>query len=97
MNIQYGEPNLGSSYSVVGSFPKSFGYGVDDQDQELDPEDGSSPSASRPRILLMGLRRSGKSSIQKVPRFCSPRPRYTGSAVLEVFHFGFFLPLAGNG
>lgn len=66
MNIQYGEPTLGSSYSVVGSFPKSFGYGGEDQD--LDPEEAN-PSASRPRILLMGLRRSGKSSIQKVPRF----------------------------
>uniref|UniRef100_A0A3Q2R1F1 Uncharacterized protein n=1 Tax=Fundulus heteroclitus TaxID=8078 RepID=A0A3Q2R1F1_FUNHE len=66
MNIQYEEPTLSSSYSVVGSFPKSFGYGGEEQD--LDPED-SSPSAGRPRILLMGLRRSGKSSIQKVPRF----------------------------
>ncbi|MEQ2240193.1 hypothetical protein ILYODFUR_012278 [Ilyodon furcidens] len=63
MNIQYEEPTLSSSYSVVGSFPKSFGYGLEDQD--LDPED-SSPSTSKPRILLMGLRRSGKSSIQKV-------------------------------
>ncbi|XP_008421238.1 ras-related GTP-binding protein C-like [Poecilia reticulata] len=68
MNIQYEEPNLGSSsYSVVGSFPKSFGYGGEDQNQDLDldPEEAN-PSASRPRILLMGLRRSGKSSIQKV-------------------------------
>lgn len=66
MNIQYEEPTLGSSYSVVGSFPKSFGYGGEDLD--LDPEEAN-PSASRPKILLMGLRRSGKSSIQKVPRF----------------------------
>ncbi|XP_005814137.1 ras-related GTP-binding protein C-like [Xiphophorus maculatus] len=65
MNIQYEEPTLGSSYSVVGSFPKSFGYGGEDQDLDLDPEEAN-PSASRPRILLMGLRRSGKSSIQKV-------------------------------
>ncbi|CAH1773646.1 unnamed protein product [Owenia fusiformis] len=47
---------------VVGSFPKDYGYGADDPDHDtivtaLD---------SKPRILLMGLRRSGKSSIQKV-------------------------------
>ncbi|XP_054910959.1 ras-related GTP-binding protein C-like isoform X3 [Poeciliopsis prolifica] len=69
MNIQYQEPNLGSSYSVVGSFPKSFGYGGQDRDRDLDPDldpEEGNPSASRPRILLMGLRRSGKSSIQKV-------------------------------
>eukprot|EP00002_Diphylleia_rotans_P005154 TRINITY_DN1427_c0_g1_i2.p1 TRINITY_DN1427_c0_g1~~TRINITY_DN1427_c0_g1_i2.p1 ORF type:complete len:193 (-),score=38.23 TRINITY_DN1427_c0_g1_i2:239-817(-) len=44
-----------------GSFPNDLGYG-----DEL--PDGSAPSGSenKPRILLMGLRRSGKSSIQKV-------------------------------
>ncbi|ELT98835.1 hypothetical protein CAPTEDRAFT_21722 [Capitella teleta] len=46
----------------VGSFPKDFDY----QD-EYDPEAAGGPSAdNKPRILLMGLRRSGKSSIQKV-------------------------------
>lgn len=49
------------SYDVVGSFPKSFGYGVEGADME----EGFS-SDEKPRILLMGLRRSGKSSIQKV-------------------------------
>lgn len=49
------------SYDVVGSFPKSFGYGVEGPDME----EGFS-SDEKPRILLMGLRRSGKSSIQKV-------------------------------
>ncbi|XP_060520480.1 ras-related GTP-binding protein C isoform X1 [Cylas formicarius] len=43
-----------------GSFPKDFGYGTFDADQDVNPSD------HKPRILLMGLRRSGKSSIQKV-------------------------------
>ncbi|XP_045463637.1 ras-related GTP-binding protein C isoform X2 [Harmonia axyridis] len=43
------------------SFPKDFGYGFDgDNDVSL------STGEHKPRILLMGLRRSGKSSIQKV-------------------------------
>lgn len=47
----------------MGSFPKDFGYM---------PFDGNECAATtsndeqKPRILLMGLRRSGKSSIQKV-------------------------------
>ncbi|KAH8261519.1 hypothetical protein KR044_010558, partial [Drosophila immigrans] len=50
----------------VDSFPKDFGYGAYDQDGlELEPN-SSSNSETKPRILLMGLRRSGKSSIQKV-------------------------------
>ncbi|KAK9526585.1 hypothetical protein VZT92_015274 [Zoarces viviparus] len=61
MSIEYEEPALPGSYDVVGSFPKSFGYGVEEADMEE-----SSTSADKPRILLMGLRRSGKSSIQKV-------------------------------
>lgn len=64
MSIQYEEPTLTGSYDVVGSFPKSFGYGVEEPDMEE-----SSTSAEKPRILLMGLRRSGKSSIQKVSHF----------------------------
>ncbi|KAL5014365.1 hypothetical protein ScPMuIL_008635 [Solemya velum] len=52
----------GASTSFVGSFPKGFGYGPEDQD----PDPAMSESESKPRILLMGLRRSGKSSIQKV-------------------------------
>ncbi|RMX59034.1 hypothetical protein pdam_00023209, partial [Pocillopora damicornis] len=52
------DENFGS-YSVVGSFPKDFGYGPEDQDE-------LSSSDNKPRILLLGLRRSGKSSIQKV-------------------------------
>lgn len=61
MSIQYEESALTGSYDVVGSFPKSFGYGVEEPDMEE-----SSTTADKPRILLMGLRRSGKSSIQKV-------------------------------
>lgn len=50
----------------VDSFPKDFGYGAFDQDGlDLEPN-ASSNSETKPRILLMGLRRSGKSSIQKV-------------------------------
>ena len=48
----------------VGSFPKDFGYAPFDGETEgsIDPLSGE----QKPRILLMGLRRSGKSSIQKV-------------------------------
>ncbi|CAL7943538.1 unnamed protein product [Xylocopa violacea] len=48
----------------VGSFPKDFGYATFDGETEgsMDPLAGE----QKPRILLMGLRRSGKSSIQKV-------------------------------
>ncbi|XP_054013631.1 ras-related GTP-binding protein D isoform X1 [Hylaeus anthracinus] len=48
----------------VGSFPKDFGYAPFDGETEgsMDPLAGE----QKPRILLMGLRRSGKSSIQKV-------------------------------
>lgn len=70
MNVQYNDPNLSSSFGVGGSFPKSFGYGVEDPDPDLE----TCSSASKPRILLMGLRRSGKSSIQKVRRFCCTEP-----------------------
>lgn len=48
--------------AYAGSFPKGFGYGPDDTETEAPT---SSPE-DQPRILLMGLRRSGKSSIQKV-------------------------------
>ncbi|KAK2190602.1 hypothetical protein NP493_74g00042 [Ridgeia piscesae] len=48
----------------VGSFPKDFRYGGPD---EYDSEAAGGPSAdNKPRILLMGRQRSGKSSIQKV-------------------------------
>lgn len=48
---------------VCGSFPNDFRYGPDEA--EGDGEYHKS-SDCKPRILLMGLRRSGKSSIQKV-------------------------------
>jgi len=56
------DDNFGTSgsYSVVGSFPKEFGYSEDrdDLNGQIDEQ--------KPKILLMGLRRSGKSSILKV-------------------------------
>ncbi|MED6232101.1 hypothetical protein CHARACLAT_004423 [Characodon lateralis] len=62
MSIQYEVEQLADSYGVSDSFPKDFDYG----EEEPDIEDSSASSDSKPRILLMGLRRSGKSSIQKV-------------------------------
>ncbi|KAK3871971.1 hypothetical protein Pmani_006243 [Petrolisthes manimaculis] len=53
---------FGAGYEV-GSFPKDFVYGPDDPDQDLTQI--FAPD-QKPKILLMGLRRSGKSSIQKV-------------------------------
>ncbi|KAG7500267.1 ras-related GTP-binding protein C-like [Solea senegalensis] len=61
MSMKCGESAFTGSYDV-GSFPKSFGYGTE---EEGDMEENCSPP-DKPRILLMGLRRSGKSSIQKV-------------------------------
>ncbi|XP_028513487.1 ras-related GTP-binding protein C [Exaiptasia diaphana] len=55
----YEEDENFGSYSVVGSFPKDFGYGPDETEE-------TNTTENKPRILLMGLRRSGKSSIQKV-------------------------------
>lgn len=47
----------------VGSFPRDYNYGPDDLECEASVAQNSE---NNPRILLMGLRRSGKSSIQKV-------------------------------
>lgn len=57
------DDNFGASgsYSVVGSFPQEYNYIPDDQ-EEATPH----PEEQKPKILLMGLRRSGKSSILKV-------------------------------
>lgn len=54
------EDDAGGDF-MVGSF-QDFGYGTVDQENEAT----ASSSDEKPRILLMGLRRSGKSSIQKV-------------------------------
>lgn len=52
---------------VAGSFTKDFDYGVYDCDPTMDSGGNLiGGSENKPRILLMGLRRSGKSSIQKV-------------------------------
>ncbi|KAM9031939.1 ras-related GTP-binding protein C isoform 2-T2 [Sarcophilus harrisii] len=84
MSLQYGggdEAPLSGSYGAADSFPKDFGYGVEEEEEEAavvaaagggsaGPGAGGGCGAgggdsSKPRILLMGLRRSGKSSIQK--------------------------------
>ncbi|KAM9760838.1 ras-related GTP-binding protein C-like [Dama dama] len=80
MSLQYGaeETPLAGSYSAADSFPKDFGYVVEEEEEEAAAAGGGvgagagggcgpgGADSSKPRILLMGLRRSGKSSIQKV-------------------------------
>jgi Ras-related GTP-binding protein C/D len=52
---------------MIGSFPKGFGYPEDDNDiHGSDVNERAMTAELKPRILIMGLRRSGKSSIQKV-------------------------------
>lgn len=53
----------GAYSNDVASFPKDFGYVAFDGNECAT---SSSSDEEKPRILLMGLRRSGKSSIQKV-------------------------------
>eukprot|EP00794_Sanderia_malayensis_P012337 gene12337-13611_t len=57
------DDNFGASgsYSVVGSFQQDYNYIPDDRD-DISPHQ----EEQKPKILLMGLRRSGKSSILKV-------------------------------
>ncbi|KRT84370.1 ADP ribosylation factor, partial [Oryctes borbonicus] len=62
--MSYQDDEVGVGYDDhVGSFPKEFGYGGFDGEHDITI---TSTSDQKPRILLMGLRRSGKSSIQKV-------------------------------
>ncbi|KAG1948300.1 four and a half LIM domains protein [Pimephales promelas] len=63
MSMEYEEQLAGS---LVDSFPKDFGYGVENMDMMQENMENSPSADNKPRILLMGLRRSGKSSIQKV-------------------------------
>jgi Ras-related GTP-binding protein C/D len=56
---EYGQDDESIGYS--SSFPNDMGYGEETMDGT-----GTSVNETKPRILLMGLRRSGKSSIQKV-------------------------------
>lgn len=49
---------------VIGSFPKDYSYATYDDD--IARSDSPIDDDEKPRILLMGLRRSGKSSIHKV-------------------------------
>lgn len=96
MSLQYGaeETPLAGSYGAADSFPKDFGYGVEEEEEEAAAAGGGvgagagggcgpgGADSSKPRILLMGLRRSGKSSIQKVsgaaPGPSAPPPRSPG-------------------
>lgn len=50
------------SYNIVGSFQDGYDYGPGEEDGAA----GGISSENKPRIVLMGLRRGGKSSIQKV-------------------------------
>lgn len=66
VNFPFSQQSYEDEDYHVDSFPKDFGYGAFDQDGlDLEPN-ASNNSETKPRILLMGLRRSGKSSIQKV-------------------------------
>ena len=52
-----------------GSFPKQFGYDDQEAAREENPDfsnDFQQSKSEQPRLYIMGLRRSGKSSIQKV-------------------------------
>lgn len=98
MSLQYGaeETPLAGSYGAADSFPKDFGYGVEEEEEEAAAGGGGvgagagggcgpgGADSSKPRILLMGLRRSGKSSIQKVsgaaPRPSAPPPPLPGGS-----------------
>lgn len=56
-------PDKNDMSSTFGtSFPKEYQYGGDSNE----PDSQSMVASQKPRILLMGLRRSGKTSIQKV-------------------------------
>lgn len=58
----YGAESDPHSFSVVESFPDGYDYGPG----EDEGASGGISSENKPRIVLMGLRRGGKSSIQKV-------------------------------
>ncbi|XP_031632305.1 ras-related GTP-binding protein C [Contarinia nasturtii] len=58
-----GEEQGGAYSNEVGSFPRDFGY---TPFSESECNTSLNNDEQKPRILLMGLRRSGKSSIQKV-------------------------------
>lgn len=80
MSIEYEEQLAGS---LVDSFPKDFGYGVENMDMMQEDLENSPSADNKPRILLMGLRRSGKSSIQKVR--CDSRDLY--NSILQRYYW----------
>lgn len=49
----YDEDDVSGSYGIVGSFPKGFGYGSEEPDHDV----AGAGVETKPRILLMGLRR----------------------------------------
>lgn len=51
---------------MSSSFPKDYSYSLYEENKRIRPEIPHYDGKDKPRILLMGLRRSGKSSIQKV-------------------------------
>jgi len=52
---------------IAASFPTDLGYGhLQEHNQKIKEVNNTGASEIKPRILLLGLRRSGKSSIQKV-------------------------------
>lgn len=64
--INLADPNAPNSSNnvvdfTVGSIPANYGY-----DESFSKEDDSNESQFKPRILIMGLRRSGKTSIKNV-------------------------------
>ncbi|XP_006903556.1 PREDICTED: ras-related GTP-binding protein C-like [Elephantulus edwardii] len=80
MSLPYGTEDapLTGSYSAADSLPKAFGYSVEEEEEEAAVAGGGvgagagggcgpgGADSAKPRILLMGLRHSGKSSIQKI-------------------------------
>ncbi len=93
----------GAYSALVGSFPKDFGYGPDDHNAEV----GASASDTKPRILLMGLRRYGSCYLltiacctnakkrNQVPRSQTNVPNFTNLCSHRIHvHFPCFTPLA---
>uniref|UniRef100_A0A8C6RPA4 Ras-related GTP-binding protein n=1 Tax=Nannospalax galili TaxID=1026970 RepID=A0A8C6RPA4_NANGA len=68
MSLQYGaeETPLASSYGVADAFPKDLGLWPGGEGRGGGGQAASPADSSKPRILLMGLQHSSKSSIQKV-------------------------------
>ncbi|CAL8083415.1 unnamed protein product [Orchesella dallaii] len=68
LTVAVAQKNASEVTEEAGSYPKDLSYGVYDCDPSSVDPNGTIISGieQKPRIVLMGLRRSGKSSIQKV-------------------------------